>query len=349
MAADTGNLLMSKTTYGLFLNAAAQIGKNHSAVFDLVLAQAELAERLGYRDVWVTEHHFIDFGVNSSALALAGFLLGRTQRLRVGTAVTLAPLYHPIHLAEQAAILDQASGGRFDFGIGRGGYLRDFEVFGVDTARWDDEIENTAKVLMDAWQHDSVASASCWHDSSVVRVNPRPRTLPHPPLFLASSTPATIEMAAANGLPLLHYFATPPDIRSKVEAAYAAAQPARSAPVDHVHALVVVVHDDEDEARALLREALTASFEAGDHAHVPQAAGRHKAPDGKPLDRAAMAAHIARTAPVGPPDRVAAQIEAFSVATGARRLVLYMEAIARRDLILASVERFAREVQPLLR
>lgn len=137
-------------------------------------------------------------------------------------------------------------------------------------------------------------------------------------------------------------------MRIKLEAAYDAARPAGSAPVEHVHALIAVVHDDEAEARGRLAEALTASFKAGDHPNVPQAEGRHKTPDGKPLDRIAMAPLVANASPVGSPERVAEQIRAFCAATGARRLVLYMEAIADRALTLSSIERFAREVRPLL-
>lgn len=335
-------------SYGLFLNAGALLGADHRAVFDLTAEQALLAERLGYRDVWVTEHHFIDFGINPSALTLAAFLLGRTTRLRVGTAVTLAPLYHPVQLAEQAALLDQASGGRFDFGIGRGGYLRDFQVLGIDPARWDDEIDHTVRVALDAWTKETVEAHGRWHDFTPVRVNPRPLTSPHPPLFLATSTPASVALAARHGLPLLHYFATPPEARVKVEAAYEAARPADVAPAEHVHALIVCVHDDEAEARARLTAALTRSFTDGDHPSVPQAANRHVGPDGKPYERAAMAAHVAAASPVGPPARVAEQIAAFSAGTGARRLVLYMEAVGDAAMTRASIERFAREVRPLL-
>lgn len=335
-------------SFGLFLNAGSQIGPSHDAVFDLTIEQAVLAERLGYRDVWVTEHHFIDFGINSNALSLASFLLGRTSTLRVGTAVTLAPQYHPVQLAEQAAILDQASGGRFDFGIGRGGYLRDFQVFGVDTARWDDEIEHTASVLLDAWSGAEVSRETRWHNFTPVRVTPRPRTLPHPPLFMATSTPGAIAFAAARGLPLLHYFATPPDMRMKVEDAYRAALPPGAAPAEHMHGLIAIVHDDEAEARARLHAALEASFRTGDHPNVPQGEGRHKGPDGKPFDRTQMAGLVAAASPVGPPARVAEQINGFIAATGARRLVLYMEAIADRALTLASIERFAAEVRPLI-
>jgi alkanesulfonate monooxygenase SsuD/methylene tetrahydromethanopterin reductase-like flavin-dependent oxidoreductase (luciferase family) len=154
---------VTRTSFGLFLNCGGEApGRSHDAVFELALAEADLAERLGYRDLWVTEHHFIPFGVNPSALAMASYLLGRTRWLRVGTAVTLAPLYHPLQLAEQAALLDQLSGGRFDFGIGRGGYLRDFVEFGIDLTRWDRE-ESTLDALADAW-------------ASTSELTPRPRT-----------------------------------------------------------------------------------------------------------------------------------------------------------------------------
>ena len=114
--------------FGLFLNNGVFDGVDDAAALQLSVDSARLAESLGYDRLWVTEHHFIDFGVCSSALTLAGFLLGLTQRIRVGTAVVLAPLVHPITLAEQVALLDQVSGGRLDLGLGRGGYSLDDEL-----------------------------------------------------------------------------------------------------------------------------------------------------------------------------------------------------------------------------
>lgn len=334
------------TTFGLFINTGAQTGRTHADVFALALAQAELAESLGYHDVWVTEHHFIPFGINANALTLAGFLLGRTNRLRVGTAVTLAPLYHPLQLAEQVAILDQVSGGRLDFGIGRGGYLREFEAFGVDTARWDDEIEASAEVLVDAWTKETAASANKWFRFAPTSLTPQPATKPHPPLFLATSTPAGIACAARHGLPLLHYWGTPVPQRLKVEDAYRAQRPD---PTAHVHALIVVVADEESVARKQLRERLGESFRDGDWPHVPQAKNRHVDASGKPIDREVMADFIGQFAVVGPPAKVAAEIDALVETTGAIRITLYMEAIASRAAILSSIERFAREVVPRLK
>ncbi|MGE0544448.1 MAG: LLM class flavin-dependent oxidoreductase, partial [Dehalococcoidia bacterium] len=145
--------------FGLFLNAGEFPGMSHDAIYDLLVSQAELADQLGYHDLWITEHHFIPFGINSSALAAAAFLLGHTQSVRVGTAVVLAPQYHPVQLAEQTAILDQFSRGRFDLGIGRGGYLRDFEVFGTPLDRYDREVEATIRTLLDAWDGQPLPNA----------------------------------------------------------------------------------------------------------------------------------------------------------------------------------------------
>jgi alkanesulfonate monooxygenase SsuD/methylene tetrahydromethanopterin reductase-like flavin-dependent oxidoreductase (luciferase family) len=333
------------TTFGLFLNCGMQLGNTHGEVFDFVLEEARLAEQLGYHDVWVSEHHFIPFGINPSALTLAAFLLGRTERLRVGTAVTLAPLYHPLQLAEQAALLDQCSGGRLDFGIGRGGYLADFAAFGVDVARWSDEVENTASVLLDSWRQQEVSSQRRWATFPPVSVNPRPRTLPHPPLFVGSTTPNTVAFAAAHGLPLLHYWGTPLEARLKVELLYA--EKAGTA-VEHVHALVAIVADDEAATRAALAETLQKSFHDGDWPHVPQAANRHLGPNGKPIAREQLAHFVAAQALVGPPDRIYQDLQGLRARLGAERFVLYMEAFAERRQVLASVERFGREVMPRL-
>ena len=70
--------------FGVLLNMGATLGATAADVFDVTLAQAELAEDLGYDDLWVTEHHFIRFGINPSALTAAAFLLGRTRDIHVG-------------------------------------------------------------------------------------------------------------------------------------------------------------------------------------------------------------------------------------------------------------------------
>ena len=333
-------------TFGLFLNVSGLLAPSHSEVFDLIVAETELAERLGYHDVWVTEHHFIPFGINSSAIALAAFLLGRTRRLRVGTAVTLAPLYHPLHLAEQAAILDQTSHGRFDFGIGRGGYLRELEVFARDIYRWDQEVHETIEVLLGAWTKDLVSSSNPYFPFEPVPITPKPFTDPHPPLFVGSVTPAGIESAARNGLPLLHYWASPLEARLAAESQHRKA--GGDPEVRHVHSLIVVLCDDETDARQTLRHYLLELFRAGDWPHVPQAQKRHVDAKGNPLDREDLAGYVASQAIVGPPSAVIQQLRSFQQSSGGSRFVVLMEALGQRQPILRSIERFALEVIPAM-
>jgi alkanesulfonate monooxygenase SsuD/methylene tetrahydromethanopterin reductase-like flavin-dependent oxidoreductase (luciferase family) len=150
---------------------------------------------------------------------------------------------------------------------------------------------------------------------------------------------------------LLHYFATPLEVRARVEAAYrlAAEQAGHdSGAAPHVHVLTTWVTDDETGARVRLRENLLPSFAAREHPRVAQAGNRHVGPDGRPLDRGMLADFAARGALVGSPARLAETLAPLHNEQGIRRFVLYMEPIAERDELLESIERFAKEVAPQL-
>jgi alkanesulfonate monooxygenase SsuD/methylene tetrahydromethanopterin reductase-like flavin-dependent oxidoreductase (luciferase family) len=328
-------------TFGVLLNMGAGLGATPEAVFDLTLEQATTAEELGYAELWVTEHHFIRFGINPSAPTTAAFLLGRTSRIRVGTAVTLSPLYHPVELAERAALLDQFSDGRFILGIGRGGYRRDYEVLDVDFARWDDEPQASAQRLLDVWTQPTSMS------TDVVDVQPPVRTRPHPELLLATSSAPGVEFAALNGLALQHYFATPAGPRVELEARYRALRGEDRAMPEHLHTLIVVV-DGTPDRRDQLAAALRQSFRDGHHPLVPQAPERHVGPDGEPLNPDTMAKYVAEQAIVGSPSQVVDELGRFIETTGARRIAVYHEAIADAATTMKSLNDFAVHVAPQL-
>ncbi|MEM7276151.1 MAG: LLM class flavin-dependent oxidoreductase [Actinomycetota bacterium] len=330
------------TTYGLFLNMGENIAGSAQDVVRLTIEQAQLAEELGFHDLWLTEHHFIPFGINPSALTAAAFLLGRTERIRVGTAVTLSPLYHPIELAERAALLDQMSGGRFDLGIGRGGYLKDYEVLDVDPVRWTEEPLASATTILDAWVDGDLTRPD--HTTGPSRLQPPPLTGPHPPLFLATRSPEAITFAAERGLPLQHYFAVPVEARVAQQQVYAEANPA--ADVAHLHTLIVVATDDEPATREHLAARLTESFIAGHWPNVPGAGSGHADADGKPLDRSVMARRVAEGAIIGTPAEIRAQLAEFQAVTGARRLAFYVEAIADADVIRNTIAALAPVTVP---
>ncbi|MEM6899301.1 MAG: LLM class flavin-dependent oxidoreductase [Pseudomonadota bacterium] len=332
-------------SFGLFLNAGEMLGDTHQEVFAFAIEQARLAETLGYDDVWVTEHHFIPFGINSNALTLAGFLLGKFSNIRVGTAVTLAPQYSPVQLAEQVAILDQVSQGRLDFGIGRGGYRLDFDVFDIPYDRWDSEIVRTAEQLEAAWS-DRLSEVNEAGPKAAFR--PNSYSSPQPPLFLATASPDALRFAAERELSLLHYFATPFSAREKVQTAYKSFLSRGVDAPEHVHTLIAIVCDDPKPVREQLYTALLQSFADGDWPGVPQQKA-HVDQHGKPIARDVMARGVADRAIVGNPEDVADDIWELRTRMGATRIVINMECIGEKDITLRSIQRFAEEVRPLLR
>ena len=334
--------------FGLFLSNAIFEGVDDAAALQLSVDSAQLAASLGYDRLWVAEHHFIDAGVCSSALTLAGFLLGLTQRIRVGTAVVLAPLVHPITLAEQVAILDQVSGGRLDLGLGRGGYSLDYDVLSVPTERWSDGIEATLPAVIDALSNTSVTSDSELFPYDSVTVRPRPRTQPHPPVYVATGTPDAVEVAARLRLPLQFYFYADTESRVQTIQQYRgfAQQHGWDGEIDHLHAVPCLVEDNEARARKRMAAGMTAWLSSGNHPRLHD-------PDQDLAARTELirdfAPEVIAQSPVGPPERVIEWFAEFKAATGARNFALHMEPLGDPEGTLLSIRRFAADVAPQLK
>lgn len=118
------------------------------------LDEIVLAEQLGYTDCWTSEHHFVDDGYLPSHMAILGAVAGRTERIKLGT-VLLLPLYHPLRVAEDAAVLDLASGGRFTLGVGAGYVQFEFET-GVERTHRPSSMEEGVKIIRRAWDEGRI-------------------------------------------------------------------------------------------------------------------------------------------------------------------------------------------------
>lgn len=334
--------------FGLFLTNGVFDGIDDAAALQLSIDSAKLAESLDYDHLWVAEHHFIDAGVCSSALTLAGFLLGLTQRIRVGTAVVLAPLVHPITLAEQVAILDQVSGGRLDLGLGRGGYSLDYDVLSAPTERWSAGIEAALPAVIDALSNTSVTSENEPFPYQSVTVRPRPRTQPHPPVYVATGTPEAVEVAARLRLPLQFYFYADTESRVQTIQQYRgfAQQYGWDGEIDHLHVIPCLVEDDEACARERMSAGMTTWLSSGNQPRLND-------PDLDLSVRAeqiqGLAPHVIAQSPIGPPERVIEWFQEFNRATGARNFALHMEPLGEPDGTLSSIRRFAADVGPQLR
>ena len=122
-----------------------------SRLYGFTLDMCQEAEKLGCDSIWLSEHHLFDDGYLPQPLVMAAAVAARTKRVRIGTAIVIAPLYHPAHLAEQVAIVDAISGGRLDLGLGAGYRVPEFDLFDADITRKYTSTDNCVRQLRRLW------------------------------------------------------------------------------------------------------------------------------------------------------------------------------------------------------
>src|SRR5215472_3351423 len=174
-----------------------------ATVYARALERIEIMDRTGYDAVWLAEHHFSGFSVCPSVHMMGTLAAARTQRLRIGTAVSLAPFYHPLRLAEEIALLDVLSGGRVNWGAGRGFARVEFTAFGVPPEESASRFRETVEIVLRAWTDERLSFAGQHFRYEDVEVLPKPPQRPHPPIWMAASSESAIEWAASRGFSIL--------------------------------------------------------------------------------------------------------------------------------------------------
>jgi alkanesulfonate monooxygenase SsuD/methylene tetrahydromethanopterin reductase-like flavin-dependent oxidoreductase (luciferase family) len=173
-------------------------------VYDYQIEIIELLEELGFDGVWVAEHHFRDYGTVPNIFSLLSNLAARTERLRLGTGIVVLPLHNPIHVAEEAAMVDLLSDGRLNLGIGRGYQRIEFENFGLDLSEARDRFNEALDMILGLWTEEDFEFKGRFYETHrPLTLMPKPVQQPHPPLHVAAVSPETVELYAARGLPIL--------------------------------------------------------------------------------------------------------------------------------------------------
>lgn len=172
-------------------------------VYQRALQRIEIMDRTGYDAVWLTEHHFTDYSVCPSIPVLGTYAAARTQNLRIGTGVCLAALYHPLRLAEEIALLDILSGGRVNWGAGRGFDPKEFKAFGVPGDESPARFREAVDIVLRAWTTERLTYTGKFFSFDNVEVLPKPLQQPHPPVWMAAGSPGAIEWAASLGYSIL--------------------------------------------------------------------------------------------------------------------------------------------------
>ena len=296
------------------------------------------AEALGFHSSFSVEHHFTGWNQVSATPMLLGALAMRTTTLRLGTAVLVLPWHNPVLLAEQVATLDLISGGRFDFGIGKGYRHSEFNGFQVAPEEAEARFEEAIEVMTRAWTTRERFShrGRFWHFEDIV-VEPPPAQAPHPPFWVAAGSAPSIKRAAARGFNLiLDQYASPATIGERI-ALYKAERLAHGLGFNPMQVTVArqlyVAKDEADKREALVRQA----------AYTKRTVDVARTPDGKPgshvLAYADKAGATEENALYGTPDEIAAMLETLRDAGVA--YVLLTIAGGKEQL-----RRFARDIMP---
>jgi alkanesulfonate monooxygenase SsuD/methylene tetrahydromethanopterin reductase-like flavin-dependent oxidoreductase (luciferase family) len=187
-------------------------------IYERALDRVGIMDRTGYDCVWLAEHHFNTFSVCPSVHMMGTHIAATTSNLRIGTAVSLAGMYHPLRLAEEVAMLDVLSGGRVNWGAGRGNDPTEFDVFGLDLAVSYAKFREHVDVVLKAWTCDRLTYHGDYVDLDDVEVLPKPVQQPHPPVWLAASSPDAIAWSAEAGFDIMmDPHSTHEDIRLKYD------------------------------------------------------------------------------------------------------------------------------------
>jgi alkanesulfonate monooxygenase SsuD/methylene tetrahydromethanopterin reductase-like flavin-dependent oxidoreductase (luciferase family) len=222
------------------------------------IAQAVEAERLGYDRAWFAEHHFSRYGIAPSIHLVIANVAARTSRVRLGTAVTVLPFFHPIRAAEELAMLDLLSDGRIDWGVGRGYQRHEFDAFEVDISESRSRFQEALEIVKAAWGEEPFAHQGSHWTFDTVDVLPKPVQRPGIPTYVAAISPDSVRWAGEAGCPLLvdqfSSFDRLTQGRKEYEAAYRAA--GHEDAIDAVALRQVFVGRTREEARDIAGPAL---------------------------------------------------------------------------------------------
>jgi len=186
--------------FGLFTEFHSPPGVTEAAAFDESLAQMKAAEDFGFDAVWLAEIHFQkDRSVLAAPLIIASALAACTQRVKIGIAVQVLPLSHPLRLAEDVATVDHISKGRLEFGVGRSGLPGHYQGFNIPYSESRDRFLETLDILRKAWTQERFSHQGKYFQFQDVCVMPKPYQKPHPPIRIAATTQDTYPMVGRMG------------------------------------------------------------------------------------------------------------------------------------------------------
>lgn len=189
--------------FGIFHEFLTTRSGSQAEAFAQSFAQIEAAERWGLDVVWLAEIHMNPTrSLLTAPLTVASAIAARTHRIKIGTAVQILPLGHPLRLAEETATIDQISGGRLIFGVGRSAFPRAYDAYGIPYEESQDRFAESLDIIKTAWTQPNASYWGRYHSFSDFTLVPRPVQQPHPEIRIAASRHDTYAAIGELGYPL---------------------------------------------------------------------------------------------------------------------------------------------------
>lgn len=312
--------------------------------FDATIAECERAEAAGFDSVWLGEHHNSILLYPAPLVGLAA-IAARTRRVRLGTGVLLLPLYHPLAVAEEAAMVDVISRGRLILGVGAGYAPEEFAAFGVSIKERGSRLDEAVPLIHRLWTEDGVTHAGRHYRIEGATLRPQPVQEPRPPMWFAGWVGPALRRAGRLGDAWLGGPSAKLDELAACTRMYRDARRAAGRGDGGEVALMryVFVAESLERARAVAGDAFIRSFEAT-YFRWPHPVVK-RPPGDLSIERLAEDRII-----LGDPASCARQIERFGRELGLTHLICRMSVAGiPADASRASMELFTREVMPALR
>jgi alkanesulfonate monooxygenase SsuD/methylene tetrahydromethanopterin reductase-like flavin-dependent oxidoreductase (luciferase family) len=189
--------------FGMFHEFQRRPGQTEAEAFAESFEQVDAAEQTGLDVMWLAELHAApERSVLAAPMTIAAAIAMRTKRMKLGIAVQVLPLCHPIRIAEEATTVDHLSHGRLIMGVGRSGFQRVYQAYGISYAESRERFVEVLEILKRAWTQERFSFQGDFYKFDNVCVTPKPVQAPHPEIRMAVNSPDTFEQTGTQGLPI---------------------------------------------------------------------------------------------------------------------------------------------------
>ena len=348
--------------FGQFYIHEQAPGKTAKQVYDDCLEQCRVADELGYDELWLGEHRASEYGTLPDTLVFAGAVSQVTKHIRIGTAVVVLPFHNPVQVAEQVAMVDVMSGGRFDLGIGRGYQRKEFEAMNIDQNEATPRFREAAAIIEGLLNNEHFTYEGDFWNLNDVTVYPRPIQEKIPIGVAVIKTPESFDWVVDHGYMAL--CGNPYSIDPEIEAGYreyarAMERAGHPGGMKNVWGITFAfAHEDRQKARELARYSSELYFQrltahgtvTGVDGKLPQGYERYTNWDTEIVTGGIPYEEMVEEpfALIGDPPEIVDKLHAMYEENGFQNPILWLNrgGAIPQDELLKSMELFATKVIP---